>query len=467
MSDPSSRLDQFRADAQEVPMKSAAEARRRGDQIRRRTRILAAGAVTAVVVVAAPVIAFASHSADNGIDPAPQPPATSATPAPPSVSATTAGAGLSAANLLSGDDARTQGSTWKVLDTSAGDGQDAWHPCATEQFSALGASIVLRRDMERRDSAKGPALIRMDQTIGDFGSAQAAAAAYERMRKMWQGCGALFERNQSGATITASPMHPYLDKIHVSATVSETLFQERYAQSQGSGLDRTWWIDTGLVRSGSRISVVDYWSNGSQYSDPAMTVLLPLSADRLVDGGGSKTDAGASEPPKSPDLPATPPPSSPASSPTSRPSTPSGTATPSTPSPPSTCYGEDMEFHETSSGAAGHTIYDLTVQNIGAAACTLSTTWTVAHYWQATDQVGPALDVSSPQIELKPGETASTSLSVANYQNYTTDECQPAKIDNIALDWGYDPLNGAWTINRDSEACTKEIQLLDMKPWHR
>ncbi|MER6941230.1 hypothetical protein, partial [Nocardioides sp. NPDC000441] len=57
MSDPISRLDQFRADTPGAPMKSAAEVRQRGDQIRRRRRTLvAAGAVAVAAVVAGPII---------------------------------------------------------------------------------------------------------------------------------------------------------------------------------------------------------------------------------------------------------------------------------------------------------------------------------------------------------------------------------------------------------------------------
>jgi hypothetical protein len=86
MSDPISRLDQFRADTpgtHGAPMKPAADVRRRGDQIRRR-RNVATGAIAAVLAATVGSAAFALGGGlgDRGIDPAPAPSQSTSVPSP-------------------------------------------------------------------------------------------------------------------------------------------------------------------------------------------------------------------------------------------------------------------------------------------------------------------------------------------------------------------------------------------------
>lgn len=86
MSDPITRLDQFRADTpgtHGAPMKPAADVRRRGDQIRRR-RNVATGAIAAVLAATVGSAAFALGGglSDRGIDPAPAPSESTSVPSP-------------------------------------------------------------------------------------------------------------------------------------------------------------------------------------------------------------------------------------------------------------------------------------------------------------------------------------------------------------------------------------------------
>jgi hypothetical protein len=75
MSDPIERLDHFRTGFEPGPMPlSADEVRRRGDRLRRRNaaRVATAG-VVAAVVIAAPIIAVATHGPLGDVQPVHEP----------------------------------------------------------------------------------------------------------------------------------------------------------------------------------------------------------------------------------------------------------------------------------------------------------------------------------------------------------------------------------------------------------
>ncbi|MFJ9392250.1 hypothetical protein ACIRON_25750 [Nocardioides sp. NPDC101246] len=146
MSDPISRLDQFRADAPGAPMSSAAEARSRGDQIRRRRRaVVTAGTAAVAAVVAGPIIFLSAGLGDKGIDPAPAP---SDSAAAPSASASASASDLGRANLPTEDDlvADDPYPAWTQEQTYDGEGTDAYNDCLTNTLGGSGATTTFRRD---------------------------------------------------------------------------------------------------------------------------------------------------------------------------------------------------------------------------------------------------------------------------------------------------------------------------------
>jgi hypothetical protein len=148
MSDPLSRLDQFRADTPGAPMKSAAEVRQRGDQIRRRRRaVLVAGAAAVAAIVAGPIIFVSTGLGDKAIDPAP--PVPSQTPSTtPSPSGSASPSDLTRANLPTEADlvADDPFPPWTQQQTYDGEGGSDYNECLTTSLADLGALASVRRD---------------------------------------------------------------------------------------------------------------------------------------------------------------------------------------------------------------------------------------------------------------------------------------------------------------------------------
>jgi len=175
MSDPISRLDQFRADAPGAPMSSAAEARRRGDQIRRRKRTaLTAGAAAVAAIVAGPVIFLSTGLGDRGIDPAP---AQSDSAAAPSASASAPASDLSRANLPTEDDlvADDPYPAWVQEQTYDGEGGGDYNDCLTESLGDSGALATYRRDFVAKPGEEmADAAGTLNAVVAEFGSADEA-----------------------------------------------------------------------------------------------------------------------------------------------------------------------------------------------------------------------------------------------------------------------------------------------------
>ncbi|TQL70159.1 hypothetical protein FB381_4087 [Nocardioides albertanoniae] len=179
MSDPISRLDQFRADTPGAPMKSAAEVRHRGDQIRRRRRaVVAAGAVAVAAAVAGPILFLSSGFGDRAIDPAPAPSETPSTAGPsPSGSASAGPVELTRANLPVAEDlVGPDDASWSETRTYDGEGDDAANPCFTETLDEAGAEATFRRDFAVGDSvgSDDKTLGTMSALVSEFGSPDSA-----------------------------------------------------------------------------------------------------------------------------------------------------------------------------------------------------------------------------------------------------------------------------------------------------
>ncbi|NYI75382.1 hypothetical protein [Nocardioides panzhihuensis] len=197
MSDPISRLDQFRADAPGAPMSSAAEARRRGDQIRRRKRaVVTAGAAAVAAVVAGPIIFLSTGVGDKGIDPAPAP---SDSAAAPSASASTSD--------LSRDNLPTEGDlvaddpypAWVQEQTYDGEGTDTYNDCLTESLSDSGAEATFRRDFVAKPGEEmADAAGTLNAVVAEFGSADEAEKVRTELADAAASCPAVDGAEKAG-----------------------------------------------------------------------------------------------------------------------------------------------------------------------------------------------------------------------------------------------------------------------------
>jgi hypothetical protein len=267
MSDPISRLDQFRADAHGAPMKSAAEVRQRGDQIRRRRRaVVAAGAAAVAAVVAGPIIFLSTGLGDKAIDPAPAPSDSTAAPsASASASASTSDPsagptdtespeadGPSAVNLI-------DASTLPELDRFESPlGWNQYTPasdiptlaCQKEWLSALGASAKVASDY--RWDSDGAMVGQVHMAVLEFPDVNAAGAAYNEIMEWQEVCPA--DKLGVNPEVTSVP-------IDVSADLDAG--PKRAARSQatypGSDGNDSLWFETELVAEyETRLVLVGY-----------------------------------------------------------------------------------------------------------------------------------------------------------------------------------------------------------------
>ncbi|GGR50299.1 HPt (histidine-containing phosphotransfer) domain-containing protein [Nocardioides luteus] len=176
MSDPISRLDQFRADTPGAPMKSAAEVRRRGDQIRRRHRAaVTAGAVAVAAAVAGPIIFLSAGLGQRATDPEPAPaPTETPSTVTPTPSSPPAASDLTRTHLPTEDDLVTADPypRWTQEQTYDGEGRDDHNECLTESLADAGALATFRRDFvpERGHQLSGSAGT-LKAVVAEFGSA--------------------------------------------------------------------------------------------------------------------------------------------------------------------------------------------------------------------------------------------------------------------------------------------------------
>ncbi|MFI5626602.1 hypothetical protein ACIA03_24300 [Nocardioides sp. NPDC051685] len=194
MSDPISRLDQFRANTPGAPMKSAAEVRRRGDQIRRRQRtIVTAGAVALAAVVAGPIIFLSAGFGERATEPEPAPaPTPSQTPSTvaPSPSASTPVSDLTRANLPAEGDLVTEDPypAWTQDQTYDGEGRSDYNECLTSLADA-GALATFRRDFVPEPGAEyADAAGTLTAVVAEFGSADEAEKVRGKLSEAANSC---------------------------------------------------------------------------------------------------------------------------------------------------------------------------------------------------------------------------------------------------------------------------------------
>lgn len=283
MSDPIDRLTSFGSafdgDALPVP---AADVRRRGDAIRRRTHaLIATGSAAAVAVVAIPVFAFTAGSGD----PDEVPPATNTPTATDSAEV----APLTRANLLTEDDAvyPYPGVAWGLDGTSAGDGQAPPNPCQASSFADLGATSVLQRAFGLYATEGGDGSdTSLNELVGEFPTEEAATDAAAEVRGWFDGC------RPGGATdVSVDTFADFGVPVPGEAAINQVHYGPATAEP-GSDYDvegRTdlmWHVETGVVATGTRLAMVTVTSLVPDYDyasvETPVEMVLPAAALRLA-----------------------------------------------------------------------------------------------------------------------------------------------------------------------------------------
>jgi len=298
MSDPIDRLDEFGSSFEGGAMpKSAAEIRRRGDQIRRRRHAVVGGAAAAAVAaVAVPVFAVVGSPGSDAPSPAESPTATDTSVVTPAGRITRAN--LLVAPDIAGNDG-VGGQTVGIVRTARGDGQATVNPCQESSLAGMGASLVIQRDFgfSAAEGGDGDGDHYLNQTIAQFESADAARAAAAEIDDWFADC------VPAGAEVVEDEQRRDLDVP--GAEVSAT--RMRYGPAEavpGSQYDvegrddLMWHLETGTVVIGDRLAMVtdlDLDSDLDAGSDAdlwALEGILPAAAQRLVVGDAADEDPG-------------------------------------------------------------------------------------------------------------------------------------------------------------------------------
>lgn len=259
---------------------SAADVRRRGDQIRRRrTALVAGGAALAVAAVAVPVFAVIGNDSprsdkDN-----------LAHDVPP----------LSRADLLRDGDTeydREGYSLFRTTDTFEGDGQAVHLPCQREKASALGATSSFTRtfDLYANPDKLEPGdtlpddVTRDDLTelVAQFDSPDAARTAYDQFAEWIVDC------EMPGADkVNVAPQGRSVDVPGGDAVIYDLNWGPVPEDLDPYG-DFAYISETGLVLQGDRIAVVSVRIVGQDYNwlpedgGSPLERMLSKAAERLL-----------------------------------------------------------------------------------------------------------------------------------------------------------------------------------------
>ncbi|NGN94058.1 hypothetical protein G5C66_15070 [Nocardioides sp. KC13] len=297
MSDPISRLDQFRADTPGAPMKSAAEVRRRGDQIRRRRRAAAtAGAVALAAVVAGPIIFLSAGFGERATEPDPAP-APSQTPSTgPSPSASTPAADLTRAHLPVEDDLVADESypAWVEDQTYDDEGTGDHNECLPESLTDMGATAAVRRDFVPRSGEDlSGAAGTLKAVVAEFASAKEAEAARAALSKAAAGCSAV-DAETAGSL-------PVEGGVASAGDINVVTYQP-----DDPDMNAVWEVATAVVSVEDRVLVMTRKRGVQDYVPPTDLRTSAVNATyRMV---GARPPASTTSPPASD--PATDPPSS-------------------------------------------------------------------------------------------------------------------------------------------------------------
>jgi hypothetical protein len=274
MSDPISRLDQFRADAPGAPMSSAAEARRRGDQIRRRTRaVVTAGAAAVAAVVAGPIIFLSAGIGDRGID---LTPATSY-----SAAASPSPSDLTRANLPTEDDlvADDPYPSWTQEQTYDGEGTGTYNDCLTESLGDSGAQTTFRRDFvpeagEEMAAAAGT----LNAVVAQFDSADEAEKVRTDLTDAASTCPGV-----DGAEIAG--YLPVEGGVISGGNVDVVTYQP-----EDKSMNAVWEVATAVVSADDRVLVMTRKRGVQSYVPPTDLQTSAVNAAYRMVGAGTPSE---------------------------------------------------------------------------------------------------------------------------------------------------------------------------------
>lgn len=277
--DPIEELTRFGAElgraGGDMPL-SAADVRRRGDRIRRRrTTLVAGGAALAVAAVTAPILLLAGNDG-------PEPDLVTKDP--------TRSGPLGQHDLLTDDDTvYSDGADWFATDTSEGDGQAAFHPCARSSLTGLGATAVFQRDFEMRNTDDPTVEVtgdRLVEAVAQFPDAATAAAAYDTIADWVQDCTEKMAPTDTPDYEAFEPRPVATGLDDSEAQVIDAHYGPVPEDIDPYG-DAAFIAETGLVRVGDRIAVLDSAIVGQDYNfvdGTPVERMLPVAADRLQPG---------------------------------------------------------------------------------------------------------------------------------------------------------------------------------------
>lgn len=281
--DPLEQLNQFGAGfstgASGGPMPhSAAEARQRGDQIRRRrSALVAGGAALAVAAVAVPIIAIAGGTDAPDID---RDNIATSPSARPTV--------LSTDDLLvDGETAYTTWGDWREDETFEGDGQATTFECQRQALSGIGATGAFNRTWNfavEGEVNTDPSSPRLVEEIAEFADADAARAAYETVTGWVEDCSGIGEADEVRHLQTRP-----VDIVGGEGAIVELQATPAPAAVDPFG-DAAYINETGIVLVDDRIAVVGLTIIGQDYNfleeegGTPMQRMLPVAAERLLPG---------------------------------------------------------------------------------------------------------------------------------------------------------------------------------------
>ncbi|WP_207006591.1 hypothetical protein [Nocardioides aromaticivorans] len=272
---------------------SAADVRRRGDQIRRRrTALVAGGAALAVAAVAVPVFAVIGNGDPRGDK------QNIAVENPP----------LSRANLLRDADTeydREGYSLFTTTETFEGDGQAVYLPCQREAISALGASDSLTRvfNLAPDPEKMSPGDTFDDQTdddmvelVAQFDSPDAARTAYDRFAEWIVDC-----EIPGADTVRVGAQGRSVDVADGDAVVYDINWGPVPQDLDPTG-DFAYIGEIGLVVQDDRIAVLKVTAIGQDYNwlpedgGSPLERMLPKAAQRLALDGAPNQPTETTEP---------------------------------------------------------------------------------------------------------------------------------------------------------------------------
>ena len=293
MSDPISRLDQFRANTPGAPMKSAAEVRRRGDQIRRRQRTLVtAGAVALAAVMAGPIIFLSAGFGDKGIDPAPAPSETPSTVAPsPSASASAPASDLTRAALPTAADlvADDPFPAWVEEQTYDGEGKGGYNECLTASLADAGAVATLRRDFVPQPGNELSASAgTLKAVVAEFGSPDEAEKARGDLSEAAAACPGV----ESAETAGSLPVE--------GGVISAGNIDVVTYQPDDPDMNAVWEVATAVVSADDRVLVMTRKRGVQSYVSPTDLQTSAVNAAHRMVGAKSPVQPSSNPPASAP-----------------------------------------------------------------------------------------------------------------------------------------------------------------------